>query len=645
MKFIMDLQLFGGGKGGSSTTNVQSYTPTAEEVRLQKQAADYSEAVAPNALELNNYAMNLLKDSLGTVQVDYNTMNRNAQNQIAGATGNMATLANSNNSATANANNVLNNLSNQYTSAANTANSQLGGLVNSNVNNATNTNRSLGNISGQYTANAQSGNNALRNLSNAYNGATGDLTNALANTSSRLGNLVPQYGSARDATNRQLENISNQYGNTNNAINERLDQLANGYLPSQYQQNMQNAIASTLKGTMGQTVNNLGQRGVLNSSVTSAAMNDISKNAADSVAKQYQGNIGLVSNLLGQEIGNTNATLGQQANLANQRLGNTNNALGSQASLYGQQGDLANQAFNARANALGQQTNIANQQTANTANALGQNASLASAQYGNTANANTTNAGLYGQMLDNTNTALGQRGQYAQQQFENTQNNNSQNSGLYSNLINSATQPIATAAAAQEAAINPAQSLWSSSLGLNGASLGALNAASGKGTTTSTQTTSGGGGGFFSGLLGGIGSGLGGALFCFPAGTKISMADGTEKDIKHIHEGDEVLSDDGSKVTVIEVMKPHYNDVYNIICENGHTSTTLSQPLMKPDGEYILAGDLKIGTELKRVGKVRSLIYSGERKVYDFKTSDDNNYIADGFVAMGGDGSIWGGGN
>lgn len=451
MNFIMDLQLFGGGKGGSSTTNVQSYTPTAEEIRLQKQAADYSEAVAPNALALNNYAMNLLKDSLGTVQVDYNTINKNAQNQINNAMGNMAALAGSNNAANAAANNALGNISNQ----------------------------------------------------------TGTLAGLTAQN----------------------------YGN-----------LAAGNIPSAYQAAMENSIKSALDNTMGKTISSLGNRGVLNSSVTSSALNDIERNAANTVAQQYQQNINQSADLLGRQ---------------SDTLGN----------------------------------------------------------------------------------ALGQQAQYAQQQFENTQNNNSQNSGLYSNLINSAAQPIATAAAAQEAAISPAQSLWSSSLGLNGASLGALNAASGKGTTTSTQTMSGGGGGFFSGLLGGIGSGLGGAMFCFPAGTKISMADGTEKDIKHIHEGDEVLSDDGSKVTVIEVMKPHYNDVYNIICEHGHTSTTLSQPLMKPDGEYILAGDLKIGTELKRVGKVRSLVYSGERKVYDFKTSDDNNYIADGFVAMGGDGSIWGGGN
>lgn len=77
--------------------------------------------------------------------------------------------------------------------------------------------------------------------------------------------------------------------------------------------------------------------------------------------------------------------------------------------------------------------------------------------------------------------------------------------GIYGNQIDSSTAPITTGAAAQEAAQQPAINLWNASLGLNGATTGALAAAAGKGTTntTSTQTQSGGGG-LFSGLLGGL---------------------------------------------------------------------------------------------------------------------------------------------
>lgn len=398
-------------KGGSSTTVTNSYTPSEEEKRLTGLAADYSEAVMPNALALNDYAMNLLKDSMGTVQVDYDTLNKAAQNQIANATSGMSSLIGTNNDAL-------------------------------------------------------------------------------------------------------------------NTANASLSKLANGELSDTYQKNMENSISSALTNTLGQSITNLGNRGVLNSSVTSNALNDIEKNAANSVAEQYQSNLNTAANL-------------------------------------------------------------------------------------------------------------------ATQQYNNAANTSSANSGLYSNLLNTASTPISTAAAAQEAAITPAQSLWNTSLGLDGATTGALAAQAGKGTSTQTTTTSGGSSGLWGNIIGG-GLGLAGSIIaCFPEGTKVNMADGTTKDIKHIEVGDEVETASGETHTVTTKMQPHYNNVYNIICEDGHTSTTLTQPLMQENGDYILAGDLKIGTELKNVGKVQSIVYSGERKVYDMEVEGDNSYIADGFIAKGGSKDIW----
>ena len=201
-------------KGGSSTT-VQSYQPTPEERRLMDQAANYSEAVMPNALRLNDTARDLLWESLGSTQVDFTKLNNQAQNQINGATNGMQGLIGSNDTAT-----------------------------------------------------------------NSANGA--------------LSTYSPQFATAADATNTQLAG------------------LANGVLPAGYQENMQKAISSTLENTMGSTLNNLGQRGVLNSSVTGSAMNDISKNAADAVAQQYNNNINTVSGLAQQQLGNTNNALESQ---------------------------------------------------------------------------------------------------------------------------------------------------------------------------------------------------------------------------------------------------------------------------------------------------------------------------------------------
>jgi hypothetical protein len=90
--FKLILQLHGGGKG--STTNVQSYQPTPEERRLMDQAARYSEAVAPNALRLNDTARDLLWESLGSTKVDFDALNNGAQGQIASANNTVAGLVN-----------------------------------------------------------------------------------------------------------------------------------------------------------------------------------------------------------------------------------------------------------------------------------------------------------------------------------------------------------------------------------------------------------------------------------------------------------------------------------------------------------------------------------------------------------------------
>lgn len=404
-------------KGGSSTT-VQSYQPTPEERRLMDQAAKYSEAVAPNALRLNDTARDLLWQSLGSTKVDYNTLNNNAQRQISNATGGLSNMIGANTSAT-------------------------------------------------------------------------------------------------------------------NAANARLESLVNGKLPSQYQTNMENSIRSALNNTMGTTINSLGQRGVLNSSVTNAAMNDISKNAADTVAQQYQNNIGTVSGLMQEQLGNT-------------------------------------------------------------------------------------------------------------------MNTNQFNTGLYGNLIDSAGTPISVAAAAQEAAQQPALNLWNASVGLNQGGTGtALAGVSGKGTTTSTQNMSGGGGllgNTLGGLFGGIASGWASA-WCFGADTLIKMADGTAKYIQDIVRGDKVLCPhvDGTESVeeVLSVMEPHYADVYALTAtdenDDYHVAfTTSTQPILCDDGTFVTVGNMKLGKKLRGGLELVSVEYDEFCPVYDLKVSGENNYYADGFVAKGG---------
>ena len=506
-------------KGGSSTT-VQSYQPTPEERRLMDQAANYSEAVMPNALRLNTTARDLLWDSLGSNQVDFSTLNSRAQGQIANATGGLTDMIGANNA------------------AVNAANAQLGA----------------------YTPQFQA-------AANTANGA--------------LGALAPQYQAATNTTNTALGNISPQYMSVANAANGTLGSLANGVIPTAYQENMENAIRSGLQNTMGSTINGLGQRGVLNSSVTNTAMNDISKNAADTVAQHYQQNINQVGDLTQQQLGNINTALGAQTSLEQQQLGNTSALLGAQG-------------------------------------------------------------GLAQQQLGNTNNSLESQLGVSQNQLSNTMNANQFNAGLFGNLIDSASTPITVAAAGQEAAQQPALNLWNASTGLNQGGTGtALAGVSGKGTTTSTMSNPNNG--WLSGV-GGLFGGLASA-WCFGEDTLVLMADGTAKFIQDIVKGDKVLCPhvDGTESVeeVLEVMEPHFADVYAVTATDKNDDyhvvfATSTQPILCEDGTFVTIGNMKPYKKLRGGLQLISVEYDEFCPVYDLKVSGENNYYADGFVAKGG---------
>ena len=247
-----------------------------------------------------------------------------------------------------------------------------------------------------------------------------------------------------------------------------------------------------------------------------------------------------------------------------------------------------------------------------------------------------------------TNTALqGVNDSVANTMAQNFTNNIGVLNGLYGQQASLAGQNITTAAGAQEAAANMPLQYWQSSLGLNsGGTLGALNAMGGQGTTTTTGTQAGG-----TGLFGGLATSLAGGwasnsagIFCFTDDTKIKMADGEEKFIRHIKKGDKVLCPLDSGVDVIEevtyVQSPVYQTTYAVVCvaDDGKKNvvyTTLAQPLLADDGEMVEVSVMRIGTKLKGAGKVAGIVESGERKVYDFATTGLNRYYANGFIAQG----------
>lgn len=94
-------------KGGTTVNNTSTYTPTEYELQLQKAQADYAKAIAPNSLWLNDTARNILQNSIGAVQVNFDKLNNQAQQLISQNQQNMAKLAPSNTTAANKANATL----------------------------------------------------------------------------------------------------------------------------------------------------------------------------------------------------------------------------------------------------------------------------------------------------------------------------------------------------------------------------------------------------------------------------------------------------------------------------------------------------------------------------------------------------------
>ena len=142
-----------------------------------------------------------------------------------------------------------------------------------------------------------------------------------------IGSLLGQFntGVQSDTFKNLLSNSLNQIQSGQNLTS----QLTQGQLPTAYTDNMTNAIKTGVNNTVGSAINSLGNRGVLNSSVTNKAMNDIEKNVSDTMAQQYSNNIGQLAGLANQQIGTATAGYNPYNTLAGLVQGQENTFINS----------------------------------------------------------------------------------------------------------------------------------------------------------------------------------------------------------------------------------------------------------------------------------------------------------------------------
>ena len=141
-------------------------------------------------------------------------------------------------------------------------------------------------------------------------GLMGYNTTGLNNAANILGKAVSSIGNAYTPS---WQNLASNYNNTMAGVNSGYSSLANGSLPSTYAAARQQALNSDLQGTVGNSISSLANRGILNSSVTNSALNNISQNASDTLAKNYSSDLSTYANLLNSQASNAANTLSGNA--------------------------------------------------------------------------------------------------------------------------------------------------------------------------------------------------------------------------------------------------------------------------------------------------------------------------------------------
>lgn len=125
---------------------------------------------------------------------------------------------------------------------------------------------------------------------------------------------------------------------------------------------------------------------------------------------------------------------------------------------------------------------------------------------------------------------------------------------------------------------------------------------------------------------------------CLPAGTQITLADGTTKPVEKIQVGDRVLSYDElaagmASAEVVAVHTPYAAAHYFVV--NEKVSMTENHPVLV-GGKWVAAGQLKVGDMLTRAGGDQESIFSIRRvdeavTVFNFQVSL-GTYVAGGFI-------------
>lgn len=653
----MDLQLF---KKGNSTKVItqEAHVPdaTPEEKERYNMLNEYIRQQMPTAMALQKKGADMLLNNPGVVQADYSRLGAEAANKARELEGNLQQLRN-------NANEEVGRYQQAFRNQANMANADLrnvrdlsnqatgtirGGYDDLARRSADNANR----LSGEYSTVADRTNNALNANLAANIGLATRTAQELGEAGDRLGrdntDLINQLRGATGVANRSLDRSYANYGNNAGTTADRLGQYEQGQQNSAFVDNKTKVLQDQLKSTLGSAVNNLAQRGVLNSSVANRVFENVADNVADSMNRSYNQDLGLQAQLAGQ--GNQVRQQGQQYQDAAmmRQLGNVDNfvnrayTMGNQT--YGQQLQNALQRHQVLNQGLGQAANLTQQMNQNAMNALGQRQNLAGQNLNNQANYLNAVAGQLNHNIGMQAGLAGQMGSNNQQALTSSAQMFNQNVANQANMIDQANAlrmaPMQAMNAAQNASIDIPGKIFSLATGQAAPNTDAwqtmINNRYRMANSENMHVAQGqgGGGGFFNGL----GSALVGT-FCVAENSNIETPYG-KMYVQDVCRGDEVLNGNHETVKVTATTGPHEEDVFEVETATYKACMTSTQPVMGKD-DWIYAGDLQPGDIIQTSNgyeEVEEIHSAGRINVYDLKVEGENpSYIADGIVVKAGE--------
>lgn len=204
----------------------------------------------------------------------------------------------------------------------------------------------------QYLGTNQNNQNAIGALQNQISSAGAQ--NLTDNTK-----YANQLAASVDNMNNTASQLANEYSGALLQNQNAMNAITSGQLPTAYQEARQKALNNDLESTLGNAVSGLATRGIINSSQADTAINNISKNASNTLAAQYAQDLNQAAGLNTQALNNNLSGIGAKMGLWGNTYNNQQNGIVNQANLMNQ--GYTNQMSNAgtAAGLVGQREGLA----------------------------------------------------------------------------------------------------------------------------------------------------------------------------------------------------------------------------------------------------------------------------------------------